>query len=300
MNKSELFLEYQSLLYSIGYNMLGMVEDTKDLVQETYLNWMGTSSLTIENPKAYLAKIMTNKCIKHLNKLKLSREQYIGQWLPEPLFSNNESNQFQFFELYHSLSVGLMVILEKLTSQERAVFLLKEIFSFDYSEISHILDKTEDNCRQIYSRAKKHLGSDQKRFVVDIQMHERVLHSFINACKNGDMEELISLLKEDVQLMADGGGQSFILGGKKFSAALNPIYGMSNVARFLIGVVTKLNEATSNLRNEITLVNGSPSLVSFHNSIPIAVVSFQFQNEKIAAVYIQSNPTKLKTQFLQS
>ncbi|MFL5788103.1 MAG: sigma-70 family RNA polymerase sigma factor, partial [Flavisolibacter sp.] len=252
MNKSQLFLEYQSLLYSIGYNMLGMIEDSKDLVQETYINWMETSTLTIENPKAYLTKIMTNKCINHLNKLKQSREKYIGPWLPEPLVQPAEINPFQSLELFHSLSIGLMVILEKLTSQERAVFLLKEIFSFDYSEISQILDKSEDNCRQIYSRAKKHLGSDRKRFEVDIQMHERVLHSFLNACKHGDLDGLISLLKEDVLLMADGGGQSFELGGRKFSAALNPIYGVNNVARFLMGVVTKLNEASSAMNNKIT------------------------------------------------
>src|SRR5947209_4372719 len=183
MNKSQIFLEYESLLYSIGYNMLGMVEETKDMVQETYISWIESSAEVIENPKAYLTKIMTNKCINHFNKLKIKRERYIGHWLPEPLIHNSELSSFNSPELYHSLSIGLMVMMEKLTGQERAVFLLKEVFSFDYSEISAILDKTEDNCRQIFSRAKKHLGSARKRFAVDIKLHERVLHTFMGACK---------------------------------------------------------------------------------------------------------------------
>src|SRR5260221_3722952 len=240
MDKYEQFIEHTNLLFSIAYNMLGMVEDAEDMVQETYLKWSSLDAGTIVHAKAYLVKMITNLSIDYLNSALKKRTVYIGPWLPEPLVKETAADSVKSIDLYHSLSIGLMVLLEKLTSSERAVFLLKEIFSYDYSEIATIIDKSEDNCRQIFARAKKNLGGREKRFKIDIEVHEKILQRFISAIDKGELEELIQMLREDVVLITDGGGTSFSFGGQRFSAALNPITGQTNVSKFLTSVFERV------------------------------------------------------------
>jgi RNA polymerase sigma-70 factor (ECF subfamily) len=183
----------------------------------------------------------------------------------------------------------MMVLLEKLTPSERAVFLLKEVFSYDYTEISEIIEKPEDNCRQIFSRAKKHLGGKEKRFKVDIKIHEKLLHQFLDAVRKGNMEGLFSIFKEDIQLIADNGGKTSTFGRQKFSAARKPVVGKNNVSKFILGITEKVGNNIPNVTNKILYVNGVPSVVTSSNDVPVCLMSLEIVDDKIANVFVQSH-----------
>jgi RNA polymerase sigma-70 factor (ECF subfamily) len=292
MNHEDIFAEYRNLLFTIGYNMLGVVEDAEDMVQETFIKWRNLEIAQISNLPS--CKIITNLSINQLNSARKEREKYIGLWLPEPLLKEKVLDGFNSVDLYYSLSIGMMVLLEKLNSTERAIFLLKEVFSYDYKEISEITEKAEDNCRQIFARAKKHLGGKEKRFTVDIKVHEKLLQQFLGATNEGDMEGLLSMLKQDIELVADGGGKSFTLGGQRFSATRKPLTGQRNVAKFVFGVGQKIIRYVPNLSYKIVYANGLPSLVTFSNNVPYCIMSLEITEDKISNIYIQTNPDKLK------
>jgi len=292
-HKTETFLEYKNLLFSIAYNMLGSVDAAEDLVQDTYLKWMETSPGGIQHQKAYLVKIITNKSINYLHSARLKREEYIGIWLPEPL-QQQDGAAFRQVELYHALSIGMMVLLEKLTPQERAIFLLKEVFAYDYYELAEIFERSADNCRQIYKRAKDNLGKDARRFEVDLQAHEKMLQHFMRAVTDGQMDDLVGMLKDDIVLYADGGGTFIPVNRQRLTAALKPIYGRSNVCRLLLGAVPKLYQALPEARREITMANGLPSIIFYVNADPVSLVSIELDNGQIQNIYVQTNPAKLK------
>ncbi|HEY4338235.1 MAG TPA: sigma-70 family RNA polymerase sigma factor [Puia sp.] len=194
-NNTQLFLEYKGHLFSIAYNMLGNVDAAEDIVQDVFLKWMEAGAESVKNRKAFLIRMVTNASINQLSSARARREKYVGIWLPEPLEDSGGPSAATRIESYHALSIGLLVLLEKLTPQERAVFLLKEIFSYDYDELAGIFDKSAANCRQIFKRAKDHLGKDTRRFQVDLKVHERILQNFLQAVSAGSMEGLILLLK---------------------------------------------------------------------------------------------------------
>jgi len=293
-NKAEIFLENKGLLFSMAYNMLGNIDEAEDIVQETFLKWMEITTDEIVHAKAYLVKIVTNKCINYLNSSRVRREEYVGIWLPEPLVNFGADNTHSKIEAYHALSIGILVLLEKLTAQERAIFLLREIFSYDYAELAEIFDKTEDNCRQILKRAKENLGRDVKRFEVDLKVHEKMLNNFLDACAQGSMMDLIELLKEDIVLFADGGGRSLDVNGQRLTAALNPISGRENVSRFLIAVTSKIAKSVTDFTREMLIANGLPSIITYSGDIPLSLISIELDDNKVKNVYIQTNLTKLK------
>jgi RNA polymerase sigma-70 factor, ECF subfamily len=206
----------------------------------------------------------------------------------------HQDDTYTKIESYHALSIGILVLLEKLTAQERAIFLLKEIFSYDYSELAEIFEKTEDNCRQILKRAKDYMGKSVKRFEVDLKVHEKILNNFLDACTEGNMTELIGLLKEDIVLFADGGGRAIDVKGQRLTAALNPISGKENVSKFLIAVTAKITQSIEDFSREIVLVNGLPSYVSYSGVMPLSLISLEVEGDRIKNVYIQTNLDKLK------
>jgi len=290
--KDELFLEYRNLLFSIAYDMLGNVSEAEDMVQETYIKWI-TSGETVTYPKAYLVKIVTNLSINYLDLARKKRETYVGVWLPGPVIQK-AGNTFQPGEMYHALSIGLMVLLEKLTPVERAVFLLKEIFSYDHREIGEILGKTEDNCRQLLGRAKKQLDGDHKRFQIDLAAHEEILRRFIEACRNGDLESLIGMLKEDITLYADGGGSTFEVNKQRITAAAHPLHGSETVAKFIINITARFLSMAPDASYKVLMVNGSPALVNYSRDHAINIISLQIEDGKIARLYGHSNPEKIR------
>jgi RNA polymerase sigma-70 factor (ECF subfamily) len=294
MDKNEQFLEYRNLIFSIAYDMLGSVDDAEDIVNEVYLKWMSINETEIKQTKAYLVKVATNMCINYLKSARKKREQYSGVWLPEPIEREYETKTDKPVEIYYSLSIGMLMLLEKLTAIERAVFLLREVFSYDYSEISEIINKSEDNSRQIFRRAKQHLSGEEKRFTIDIKSHEKILNQFLDATYSGNMDALINLLKDDITLYADGEGQVIGANGEKIKAISQSINGKKQVANFVIGVTAKLKRISPDSEFKIKIVNNSPSLVIYINGIASIAIMFELFEDKIANIYAQGNPLKLR------
>ena len=292
--KTALFLEYRNLLFSLAYNMFAEVDAAEDMVQDTYLKWAETGTEHVKNVKAYLVKMVTNKCINYLNSSRARREEYTGVWLPEPIFGYGADPAQSRADAHHALSIGLLVLLQKLNPQERAIFLLREVFSYDYFELAEIFDKTEDNCRQILRRAKNNLGKDVKRFEVDMQVHEKMMRNFLKAVSGGNIEELIGILKEDIVLYADGGGTSISVNGQRLTAALNPIIGIDHVSRFLARTAPKFYQNPEFTR-QVGFTNGEPSILAFRREIPCSLLVIDWgEDNKAVNIYIQANPEKLR------
>jgi RNA polymerase sigma-70 factor (ECF subfamily) len=273
--------------------MMGSVKDAEDIIQDTYLKWIDVPTDDVKNAKAYLVKVVTNKCINYLNSARVKREKYIGVWLPEPLVNYDLDKPHARIESYHALSFGILVLLEKLTPRERAIFLLKEIFSYDYSELAAIFDQTEDNCRQIFRRAKANLGKDTRRFEVDIKAHEKMLNNFLRAVSDGSLDDLIRLLKEDIVFFGDGGGRAISVNGQRLTAAPKPVYGKENVSRMLMRTVPKLY-LLPDFSQEIIIANGLPSVISYSGDTPVGLVSIEHDGERIGNIYVQTNLEKLR------
>ena len=291
--KTDTFLEYRSLLFSIAYNMLGSVDAAEDLVQDTYLKWVDSRETDVRSIKSYLVKTITHLCINYLNSARLRRESYVGIWLPEPLQQYDVRRSSAGIESWHALSIGILILLEKLTPQERAIFLLKEVFAYDYFELAVMFSKSEQNCRQIFKRAKDNLGKDTRRFEVDLKVHERVLNNFLQALTEGQMDELIQLLQEDITLFADGGGSVLQANGKKFTAALNPIHGREHVGRLLQAVVLKMRRFVPAFTQRVIIANGLPSILTCSGEQALSLISIEPEGDLIRNIYLQTNPDKL-------
>ena len=278
------FDRHRPLLFSIAYRMLGSVMDAEDIVQEAYLRWQGVSGEEIRSPKSYLSVIVTRLSIDRLRREKARREEYVGPWLPEPLATEAGSDIADAAVLDETLSMAFLVLLESLTPVERAVFLLREIFDYGYAEIASLVGKSEANCRQIAQRARKSIAARRPRFESSPEQEERLMGSFLEACRSGDMEGLVSLLSEDVTLWSDGGG--------KTRAALRPIHGADKVARFLSGILRK---APPGLVVRRAPINGRPGLIGyFEDGRPQSVATFDVAEGTIRAIRLVVNPEKLR------
>ena len=294
MTKTDTFLEYKSLLFSVAYNMLGVVADAEDIVQDTFEKWLAIDEATVIHPKSYLVKAVTNKCITHLDKIKRERKSYIGPWIPEPLIADETQAAHKRVEMFHPLSIGIMMMLEKLSARERAVFLLKEIFSYDYDEIAEIINKTNDNCRQIFKRAHQHLKDDRRRFEIDMATHERIFKQFLHACNEGDMDGLITLLQEDIEMVTDGGGSALTVNGRTIQALRKPIAGKEHVAKFVISIVQTVQQFVPGFTTKPVLVNNMPALACFTNGKPLSLITLEIRNDSICNIYVHSNKEKIK------
>ncbi len=290
--KAATFLEYRNLLFSIAYNMLGTVDTAQDMVQDAFLVWMKVEPDAIRYPKAFLVKVVTNACINYMGSGRVVREKYIGVWLPEPLQDVDSGGLG--IETYQTLSIGLMVLLEKLNPRERAVFLLKEVFSYDYFELAELFEISADNARQILKRAKDHLGQERKRYRVDVQVHARILQNFMRAVREGAVDELIALLKDDIVFMAEGGGERIAVDGQRLTAVQRPIYGAKHVGKLISTIMPKFYRGLPDMRTEVVYVNGYPSILTFTGSKPFGLTIIESDGEKIHNIYVQTNPEKLK------
>lgn len=284
MSRAEDFNLHRPLLFSIAYRMLGSVAEAEDVVQEAYLRWRGASEAEIRSPKAYLSTVVTRLCIDHLRSASIKREEYVGPWLPEPLLVEPAPDVAGTVALDESLSMAFLVLLESLTPTERAVLLLREVFDYDYTEVSRIVDKSEANCRQIARRARQSVAARRPRFERSPDQEERLTRRFVEACTGGDMDGLLELLSEEITLWSDGGG--------KVRAALNPIYGPGRVVRFLLGILGKVPPGFVVHRE---WVNGEPGLVGYVEDHPMSVVTLGIAEGRIQAVRIVVNPEKLQT-----
>lgn len=278
----ELFHEHRSLLFSIAYRMLGTVADAEDKIQETFLRWQRVSLADIRSPRAFLVTIVSRLCISHLQSAHVQREEYFGQWLPEPILTDRTPGPLDALAMEESLSMGFLVLLERLTPVERAVFLLREVFGYEYEEIGRITELTEVNCRQILRRARKHITDSRPRFEPSPEKQDELLKEFLGVTVNGDMDGLLALLAKDVVLYTDGGG--------KMTAVPQPIHGATNVARLLSMALKKFAE---NVVPRCTQINGQPGLIGYINGIAETAVIVDVAEGRIQNIFIVRNPDKL-------
>ncbi len=287
MQQEDVFHAYKPLLFSIAYNMLGSVMDAEDCVQEAFLRWYQARDIgeteAVRSPKSYLSTIVTRLSIDHLRSARVRREQYVGVWLPEPLITADETSVTGMAELSEALSVAFLHLLEQLSPLERAVFLLRQVFDYDYGEISTMVQKSEDNCRQIVRRARQHLGARHSVYHASKEQQDAILHQFFRACMDGDMDGLLGLLANDIVIYADSGG--------KAPAARNPISGANRVARYLLGLVRK---APEDFRFRVALINGQPGIILYSNGMPSALLTLDMLDEQIWEIDLIANPDKLQ------
>jgi len=276
------FEQYRSLLFSLAYRMLGSIADAEDIVQETYLRWQRAAPAEVESPRNYLCTVTTRLCINQLRSARARREEYVGPWLPEPLVAPLEEDPLERMQLAESLSMAFLLMLERLSETERAVFLLREVFSFDYAEVAKIVGRTTVATRQIAKRARDKLRGGPARFTTSREDAERLAHRFVEACARGDMASLFDILAEDVVGWTDGGG--------KTTAARNLVRGRDRVARLFVGIFRKWPYPTIRFAH----VNGQPGILARTNDGRLAVISFAFANGQIEGVFAVVNPEKLQ------
>src|SRR2546427_3555521 len=194
------FDQYRSLLFSVAYRMLGSVADAEDMLQETFIRWQQAADDDIRSPRAFLVTIISRLCINHLQSARVQREEYVGQWLPEPLVTDSGNDPPGIIRVDESLSMAFLILLERLTPVERAVFLLREVFEYEYSEIAAVLGQSEANCRQILRRARQHVSAMRPRFTASARKQSDLVERFLQATVSGDMNALVALLSDDVAL----------------------------------------------------------------------------------------------------
>jgi RNA polymerase sigma-70 factor (ECF subfamily) len=277
------FAEYRSLLFTVAYEITGSAADADDVVQDSYLRWAGVDHSQVRAPRAYLAQIATRESLNKLRSASRRREQYVGPWLPEPVLT--EPDVAEDVVLAESVSMAMMVVLDTLTPDERAVFVLREVFGFSHAEIADAVGKKEPAVRQIASRARSHVQA--RRPEPDAVGRSRpedaeLLERFVTATTGGDLQGLMDLLAPDVVMLNDAGG--------KKAAALRPVYGADKVARFLIGVTSKLPGV---VRLQPALVNSTPGTVIYIDDEADTIGTVDVRDGRIAAVYLVRNPDKL-------
>jgi len=278
------FDQFRSLLFSIAYRMLGSVADSEDMLQETFIRWQHTQEQEIRSPRAFLVTIISRLCINHLQSARLEREEYVGEWLPEPIVTGMEGDPFNLMRVDESLSMAFLVLLERLTPVERAVFLLREIFDYSYAEVAAIINQAEPNCRQILHRAKQRIVGARPRFAASKRSRKDLLDRFLEAIGTGEMSGLIDLLAKDVVLHSDGGGKGL--------AVPNEVHGADKVARGILGSLRRL--VPKELTRRLAYINGEPGLVNYLNGKPHSVLTIHVVDGKIRAIYIITNPEKLE------
>jgi RNA polymerase sigma-70 factor (ECF subfamily) len=280
------FEAHRSRLIGLGYRMLGTVAEAEDLVQETYVRWHRAAREEIREPGAWLSTTMTRLCIDAQRARKARREEYVGPWLPEPWRTAAPANDDapRQVELADDLSVAFLLLLERLGPDERAAFLLHDIFEADYEDIASSLGKSEAAVRQLVSRARTRVAQDRQRFRATRAEQQDLARRFQQALVARDEHALVALFKPDATLVSDGGGKAI--------AALRPIYGADKVVRFFIGV-TKDRHPEDFTFEECWLNNAPAILIRELNDDVFATLSFEVDDGRIATVYSMRNPDKL-------
>ena len=280
--------ELRPRAFAVAYRMLGSVSEAEDVVQEALLrlHLAQQRAERIESPRAYLSTVVTRLCIDQLRSARVRRESYVGEWLPEPLVDDGPSDPADHAEVADSLSLAFLVLLESLTPEQRAAFLLREVFDYPYAEIAAIIGTGQDNARQLVARARKHVDQRRPRFEASPTRREQLARSFLAAVDNGDLQALEELLAHDVVLHGDGGG--------RVRAITRPVHGRTKVARMLLSGM-RAAEAFGGWSLRQVQVNGQPgAIASDATGKLIAVVVLDIADGHIQAVRSILNPDKLR------
>jgi RNA polymerase sigma-70 factor (ECF subfamily) len=279
----DLFTEQRSLLFGIAYRMLGRVSEAEDMVQETWLRFQRQTVSEIQSPKAWLVATITRLSIDQLRSAQRQREEYYGVWLPEPLLESSERPPDEAAALSDSLTMAFMFMLETLSPLERAVFILRDVFDYEYAEIARMVDKSEANCRQMVSRAKNSLAQKPVSAQAPSDRAQRIVEQFASACANGGVSDLIALLADDATLYSDGGG--------RVRAAGRPIHTADHISRLLIGVRA---QRPSPMVQRYVRINGRAGLLLCSEGRVAYAYSFDIEDDRIRAIYLVRNPDKLQ------
>jgi RNA polymerase sigma-70 factor, ECF subfamily len=273
---------HRGRLLGLAYRMLGCRSDAEDVVQDAYLRFAGAQD--VHNPEAFLVTVVTRLCLDRLKSAKAQREVYVGPWLPEPVFDAEGLSADAATELADDLSFALLLALDRLSPLERAAFLLHDVFDTPFPEIAAMLDRTEEACRQLASRARRAVRDDRPAPAKAPGNHARLLMAFGEAVTSGNVARLAELLREDAVAITDGGGRK--------TAARNPIIGADKIARFFIGIAAK--NAGHDIRVEPAMINGAIGALLYMDGELDHAMSMAIDGDKIAAIYIVRNPDKLR------
>jgi len=282
MDDTSIFDKLRPRLQGIAYRMLSSVAEAEDVVQDVWLRWHSTTRETIENAEAWLVAVTTRISIDRLRAAKIQREHYTGIWLPEPHVTDYPATPEQAKERADDVSVAFLMLLERLSPEARAAFLLREVFDADYDEIAKAIGKSEAACRQLVSRAKAQLRDDRPRYVVSRETHHRLLQTFAHALQRGDFAAINSMLAEDAVLMGDGGGrvQSFP----------KPMVGGRRIAQLFYAAALRYK---SRLRVELIVLNSQAALLRFFDGALESAQTYETDGERIVRIQVQRNPDKL-------
>lgn len=281
----DLYEQYKGLLFTLAYQMTGSVSDAEDVVQDVFVKLHDVKLEKLTQPKAYLCRMVTNRCLDFLKSARKQREQYFGEWLPEPIVTQKDE-LFESVIQGEMLSYAMLVLLEKLSPTERAVFILREAFGFEYQAIAGIVDKSEANCRQLFSRAKGKLQIVSKESLPFQVASKEWIRRFVTALEQDNVDLVVSILAKDAMLVSDGGGKAI--------AAVHPIESRESVTRFLFGLIRKAHRDEEVLNFEILEINGQNGIVIRSAQGIEAVVLMHIEGNLIYNLYIVRNPDKLR------
>jgi RNA polymerase sigma-70 factor (ECF subfamily) len=284
---NDVFNTDRPLLFSIAYRMLGSASDAEDVLQDAWLRYRGVDASTIRSPKAFATTLVTRLCLDRLKSARATREEYIGPWLPEPVLTSEIEGPDTMVQRAESVTLAFLVLLEKLSPEERAVFLLKEIFEYSHAEIGEILGTTTDNSRQLLHRAKARLAERRPRLTGTTESRRAVAERFARAFTSGDGSELTALLAQDVGLWSDGGG--------KASAARRPLLGRDQVLNFLVGL--HRTAAHLGVSGDASLaledINSEAALVLRLGAHLESIFVLSIEGDAITGIRVVRNPDKL-------
>lgn len=272
-------------MFGIAYRMLGSATEAEEVLQDAWLRWQSVDHRTVREPAAFLAKTVTNLCLNQLTSARARRETYVGPWLPEPILTGGKLDDLGPLDEIaqrESVSFALLTVLEKLTPAERAAYVLREAFAYSHREIADLIGTTENNARQLHSRARKRVAADQRSHQVDPSHWRTLVERFLAAAQLGDIAGLESLLAADVVSRADSGG--------KVTAARNPVSGRDHVARYLVGALQRFGEG---VLPYFAQANGEPVIVAVGPDGVRAVVFLEFAGDQLSSLELAMNPDKL-------
>ncbi len=281
MTTIEDFERERPFLSGLAYRMLGSVADAEDVVQEVFLRWRSAGRPHLEQPRAWWARTCTRLCLDQLKSARRRREEYVGEWLPEPFVEASEPRP----ELDESLSMALLLTIERLGPAERAAFLLHDVFGYTFREVAEMLDLESAHCRQLAARARRRLRGQDRPSSADENTVRRLSGAFFSAVQSGNLEALQSVLSEDVVLRTDGGGKAV--------AVKVPLEGVDRVARFFHRIFKK-GEMGSEVSFETRWFNGAPGVVVFEAGELASAFHFQIADQRIQGIFVQRNPDKLE------
>src|SRR5882672_70375 len=277
-NAAAVFDPLRPALIRAAYRMLGSVADAEDVVQDAFLRWLDVDRDVVREPAAFLRRVVTRLCLDRLKSVRRERETYIGTWLPEPVMESGEDE-------LDDVTLPLLMVLERLSPLERAAFLLHDVFGVSFDEIAETIGREPTTCRQLASRARTHVRAARPRFHMPRERGLEIAAAFFAASRNGDMQQLRSLLANDVTAYADGGG--------KIPAAMQPIVGLEDVIQLHASLARLFAQKMSRIVR-YGFINGLPGFVTIEPDDTLQTTALQIEDDKIVAIYVMRNPDKLQ------